>query len=178
MGRRQRKLSEMRGIQLSDMSTIRNTADATAGAPECKIYKYKLSLLANLLNPPEVFLGRCTGAFSYGVCISALFQFPDNLVVWITSIIVGAYFWIFIFRYGLPLYSKGKVVTLFIMKQAVALEINDKLVYVPRVGMKVRRGLAGTHIISRWAHGDYLLVNKDAISFYQLKSEIESASTK
>jgi len=154
--------------------SISNLADVKTGAPEGKVYEYRLNLFSNLLNPPEVFIYRCTGVFSLGACIWALFRYPDSPVGWFTSILVGGFYWIFVFRHGLPLYSKGKLVTLVIMKQAVALETNGKFFYVPKHQMKVRRGLAGTHIISRWAHGDYLLVNKGAISFDQLKSEIES----
>lgn len=160
---------------------ISNLSDAKASAPEGKVYQYRISLLANLLNPPEAFIWRCAGVFSLGVCIWMLFICFDNPVGWLAviltgafTILAGAFFWIFCFRHGLPLYSKGKLVSLVITKQAVALEANEKFFYVPKQQVKVRRGLAGTHIISRWAYGDYLLVSKDAISFDQLKSEIES----
>jgi hypothetical protein len=138
-------------------------------------YDYKLSLVSNILNPPEVFVYRCTGIFSFGVCIWLLFQYPENSVGWLASVVAGAFYWIFVFRHGLPLYSKGKLVSLVITEKSVALETNGNFFHVPRNQVTVRRGLAGTHVISR-PHGDYLLVNKDAISFDQLKAEITAPS--
>jgi hypothetical protein len=151
-------------------------SDLKGDSPEGKVYEYKLSLLSNLLNPPEVFIYRCACVFSLLVSIWLILQGPANPVGWIMLIVFAAMSWQFVFRHGLPLYSKGKLVSLVITDELVALEINGKFFHVPRNQVTVRRGLAGTHIISRWAHGDYLLVNKDAIGFDQLKAEITAPS--
>jgi hypothetical protein len=135
-------------------------------------YDYKLSLASNLLNPPEFFILRCVCVFLLIISIWLLFQGADNPIAWLMLIIAAAFSWHFCFRHGMPLYSKGKLVSLVITEKLVALETNGKFFHVPRNQVTVRRGLAGTHIISR-PHGDYLLVNKDAISFDQLKAEIK-----
>jgi hypothetical protein len=109
--------------------------------------------------------------FSLLVSIWLIFQYPTNPVGWIMLVIFTGVSWQFVFRHGLPLYSKGKLVSLVITEQLVALEINGQFFHVPRNQVTVRRGLAGTHIISR-PHGDYLLVNQSVIGFDQIKAEI------
>jgi hypothetical protein len=138
-------------------------------------YDYKLSFISNFLNPPELFFTKILCFVSVLITILFLiFNSPVEPVLWIALIIELVFSWYFVFRHGMPLYSRGKLVSLVITDTLVALETNGKFFHVPRNQVTVRRGLAGTHIISRWAHGDYLLVNKDAISFDQLKSEIEA----
>jgi hypothetical protein len=139
-------------------------------------YDYKLGLISNLLNPPEVFILRCVCIFLLLISIWLLFQGTDNLIGWLMLVIASAFSWQFRFRHDMHLLSREKLVSLVITEKLVALETNGKFFHVPRNQVKVRRGLAGTYIISRWAHGDYILVNKDAIGFDQLKAEIEAPS--
>lgn len=138
-------------------------------------YDYKLSLVANLLNPPELLVYRCLSGLFLLVSIWHIFYDPNDPVAWSLLILAAAYSWYFAFRHGLPFY--GKMISLAITKDVVACEISGNFRYVPRNQVTVRKGLAGTHIISRPAHGDYLLVSKDAIGFDQLKAEITAPSS-
>jgi hypothetical protein len=151
-------------------------SDLKGDTPEGKVYEYRLSLLSNLLNPPEVLLYRCACVFSLLVSMGLILKGPSNPVGWIMLIVLSAVSWQFLFRHGLPLYSNGKLVSLVITDELVALETNGKFFHAPRNQVTVRRGLAGTYIISR-PHGDCLLVNKDAIGFDQLKAEITAPSS-
>jgi hypothetical protein len=148
-----------------------------------KLYKYKISLISHILNPPALLFNRCLCVVSILVSAWLCILAPDKPEAYLMVVVFGAFFWHFGFRDGLPLYSKGKTVSLVITDKWVALETNGRLFVVPKNQMTLSRGLARTHIISKWGRGDFLLVqpgdyflvHADVVSFGQVESDLHGA---
>lgn len=157
----------------ANTSVINNMSDLKKAAPGCKVYEYKLTKFSIMVNPPILLIARllCIAVISITI-LFLVFKTSAESLLWIILVIELVIAWK-VFRPGLALYSEGKLISLIITDKLFASEVNGRFFWSPKIGVKVQRGLAGAHIISR-PQGDCLLINKDAISFEELKAKFKT----
>jgi len=136
-------------------------------------YDYQLTVFAFLLNPPELLIYRVAFILIFPFLFWGLINEPSSILLWFTLFMVIVISWGTFFRKLFFFSAKQRTMSFCITKNLVALQTDGRFYSSSKKLAKVRRGLAGTYIVSTSGLSYYLISSKN-VSFEVLKSQVES----